>query len=567
MAEDDISPPAEEIDEQTDNQTQPSTSISSVQIPVPVHHHHTYDYDQLPTPPPDQSPTAQSPSVANDGPSHAPTSQPRRHSVQIEEVEDEDDVRPQPFSADFAERNLRTDIESASEPYTVVEPELNEEQYTDEDADGEVDFDVKVVSMSSASQMWDEAQQLPMDYIVEEPLTEGRLTEVGLIYRCLECALILFFLSLQEPEDRAPSLGVVSVEAEEAEAHHTSRKTGAIQDVPLSTVEEPVSLDYEISSQVDTNIKPQTSSNPDPEGPPTSATHVTPDFTSSTIERDVPMPVTANPNVVDPASCPGTPSHLSASAIPAGVDVQPQQTQSDGLFTPADKPTGVAPTSIHGQALDKLAQAFPEIPSVSSTPVEELVPISNPDLLTDIDLGIDRAIEQIEAPLQLPPIGTDLSSAQPSGNIHATTSGNGPISTPPLPDPPVSMHVTLIRKPTDPILVSDPYPYSLSTPGSTLMDPTGEDSEHDYSMSSNSTFEKDLEDKDTTNSIPDDVNEPELQYPLEPDILSELNVVACLPQSASVQPADLPTGDGAVAPGLISGTEIDDVSPREILPM
>jgi hypothetical protein len=184
MAEDDISPPAEEIDEETDNQTQPSASISSVQIPVPVYHHHTYDYDQLPTPPPDQSPTVQSPSVANDGPSYALTSPPRGHSVQIEEVEDEDDVRPQPFSADSAELDLRTDIESASELYTVVEPEPNE-QYTDEDADGdgdgEIDFDVEVVSMSSASQMWDEAQQLPMDYVVEELLTDGRLTEVSLI--------------------------------------------------------------------------------------------------------------------------------------------------------------------------------------------------------------------------------------------------------------------------------------------------------------------------------------------------------------------------------------------------
>jgi hypothetical protein len=403
----------------------------------------------------------------------------------------------------------------------------------------------------------------------------------------------LFFLSLQEPGDRAPSLGVVSVEGEEGEAHHTSRETGAIQDVPFSTVEEPVSLDYEINSQVDTNIQPQTSSNPGPEEPSTSATHVTSDFTSSTIERDVPMPVTANPNVVDPTSCPGTPLHLSASAIPAGVYVQTQaRRHGDDLFTPADKSTVVAPASMHGQALDVLALAFPEIPSVSSTPVEELVPMSNPDLLTDIDLGIGRAIERIEAPRQLPPTGADISSAQPS---HATTSGNGPISTPPLPDP-VSMHVNLIRKPTDPILVSDPYPYSLSTPGNNLMDPTEEDSEQDYSLSSNSTFEKDLEDKDA-NSIPDDTDELELQYPLEADILSELNVLAAakgeeasklvdeaadvgahedfnpepvvarLPQSAEVQPADLPTGDGTVAPGLINGVEKDDVSPREILPM
>ena len=186
-AEEVISPLVEGTDEQMDNQFQPFASTSSVQIPVSVYHpHHTYDYDQLPTPPPDQSPTTQSPSVTNESPSHTQSSPPRRHRVEIEEVPDEDDVRPQPFSADSAELDLPIDIESTGELYTVVEPELNAE-YTDEDADadGEIDFDVEVVSMSVASQMWaqskDGEMQLPMSYIVEEPLTDGRLTEVGFI--------------------------------------------------------------------------------------------------------------------------------------------------------------------------------------------------------------------------------------------------------------------------------------------------------------------------------------------------------------------------------------------------
>lgn len=186
-AEDDISPLTEGFDEHIDNQFQPSASTSSVQIPVSVYH--SYDYDQLPTPPPDQNPTIQSPSVANDSPSLPQSFPPRRHGVEMEEVEDEDDVRPQPFSADSAELDIRIDIEeSTGELYTVVEPEPNNEN-TDEDADadGEVDFDVEVVSMSAASQMWDEAQskdgkmQLPLNYVVEEPLTDGRLTEVGFI--------------------------------------------------------------------------------------------------------------------------------------------------------------------------------------------------------------------------------------------------------------------------------------------------------------------------------------------------------------------------------------------------
>ena len=188
-AEDNISPLTEGIDEQMDNQFQPSASTSSVQIPVPVYHpHHTYDYDQLPTPPPDQSPTTQTLSVANEGPSNTQSFPPRRHGVEIEEVQDEDDVRPQPFSADSEELDLRIDIESTGELYSVLEPEFNNE-HTDEDADadGEVDFDVEDVSMSGVPQMWNEAQskdgemQLPMNYVVEEPLTDGRLTEVGFI--------------------------------------------------------------------------------------------------------------------------------------------------------------------------------------------------------------------------------------------------------------------------------------------------------------------------------------------------------------------------------------------------
>ena len=400
------------------------------------------------------------------------------------------------------------------------------------------------------------------------------------------------------------------MEAEESEAHRTNHETGVMRDAPSSTVEEPIPLDYEVSSQVDTSIQLQPSSNPDPEEPtgsresPTSATHVTPDSISSTVEHDVPMPITANANVVDPTSCPDTPSHQSL--ISAAPDVQPQaqqQASGDGLFTPADESTTVTPATanIHCHVLDELARVFFGTPIVSSTPaVEEFSPVLNADHLSDLGLVIDdRAIEEIVAPVQLPPIGdeaVDISGAHPSENIQAKTSCDSPISPLPL-DPPVTMLVTPTRKPTDPILVSDPYPYSLSTPGVSLIDPIEEDSEQDNSMSSNSTLEKDLEDKDT-NSILDDADELELQYPPEPDVLAELNgsvaakgeeaskivdevadvdahgdfdpesVVAHLPQPfAEDQPANLPTIDSTVAPGPINGVEKDDVTPTEILPM
>lgn len=399
------------------------------------------------------------------------------------------------------------------------------------------------------------------------------------------------------------------MDAEESEAHRTIYEVDAIRDAPFSTAEESIPLDNEVSSQEDTNIQPQPSSNPDPEEPtglresPTSATHLTPDSISSTVKHDIPMPVTANANFVDPTSCPDTPSHQGASLAPAVLDVQPQaqqQASGDGLFTPADGSTTGTPVNIHHHILDELARAFFGTPIVSSTSEDEFSPLSNADNLSDFGFVIDdRAIEEnIEAPVQLPPIGAEaamhISDARPSENIQAKTSFDGPISPPPS-DPPISMLVTPTRKPTDPILVSDPYPYSLSTPGVSLIDPIEEDSEQDNSMSSNSTLEKDLGDKDT-NSIPDDADGLELQYPPEPDVLAELNgsavakgeearkivdevaevvdqgdfdpeSVAAQSSAEAQQPANPPTINSTVAPSPINGVEKDGVTPKEILPM
>ena len=418
----------------------------------------------------------------------------------------------------------------------------------------------------------------------------------------MSCLNVLtpFFFVFQEPGDRAQSLGVVSVEAEETELHHTNRETGAMRDIPLSTHEEPVPLDYEGNSQVETNIQSQTSSNPRLEGrePPASTTYVTLNTISSAVEHDIPMPVTADPNVVDPTS-PDIPSHPTAS-IPEAPDVQPQtqrQTPDDDLFTPADGSTAVTPArfpeNFYSQILDELAHVFSRTPIVSSTPVEELVPVSNSNLLLDIGLVIDEAVEHIR-PVQLPTIGAEATYISGS---HSSDPIPMPSSPPPR-DPPVSMHVALTRKPTDPILVSDPYPYSLSTPGVSLMDATEEDTELDNSMSSNSTLEKDLEDKDTCSL--DDTDALELQYPPEPEVLAELNiraaaegqemskivdnvvdadadgdgdfdpdfVVTRLSQPhTEIQPVvDPPTSGSTVAVGPISGVEKDDIGSGNILP-
>jgi hypothetical protein len=80
-----------------------------------------------------------------------------------------------------------------------------------------------------------------------------------------------------------------------------------------------------------------------------------------------------------------------------------------------------------------------------------------------------------------------------------------------------SMKVTMTRKPTDPMFYADPYPYSLSTPGTGYFlgdtskdDVSEEDTELDNSMSTSSTVDKDIDDKAT-----EDFEGLELQYPPE----------------------------------------------------
>lgn len=59
------------------------------------------------------------------------------------------------------------------------------------------------------------------------------------------------------------------------------------------------------------------------------------------------------------------------------------------------------------------------------------------------------------------------------------------------------------RKSTDPILYSDPYPYSLSTPGSELVEPANESSEESSSPSSSSQ-DKESDDKEPDNRLSDE---------------------------------------------------------------
>lgn len=78
----------------------------------------------------------------------------------------------------------------------------------------------------------------------------------------------------------------------------------------------------------------------------------------------------------------------------------------------------------------------------------------------------------------------------------------------------------VMRKPSHPILFSDPFPYSLSTPSAnaldSLNDGSEEDTEMDNSLSSSSTVDKDVDAQGTDINL--NLDELELQYPFNPDV-------------------------------------------------
>ena len=108
----------------------------------------------------------------------------KHHHVTIEEVPDEEAYIPQPEVADTIEGEMAVDTFTEEvEEYIVEEVE---EGATDDDADGEEyeeergkERDVSLMSVASAfesAEKWDEERDGRPEY--EEPVTEGRLTEV-----------------------------------------------------------------------------------------------------------------------------------------------------------------------------------------------------------------------------------------------------------------------------------------------------------------------------------------------------------------------------------------------------
>lgn len=306
----------------------------------------------------------------------------------------------------------------------------------------------------------------------------------------------------------------------------------------------------------------------------------------------VPVSVTVPPSILralrqqsqQPAS-PG-PSHLLPQAsVPA-----------DGLFTPSEPSATITPAEPptehpaqssaqnlddpHRQALDKLAEVL-----FGHIPLQERF---------GFDQEFGSSIPQVSAEQSLPEVPHQLrsgpfsSEARGSDDILEDIPGFDALesmhSASSLPStisqrtPPIFMGVTLTRRGTDPVLMADPYPYSLSTPGPISYpihyDMSEDETGLDISMSSNSTMEKELDEKDIF-SLPDD-GEGSEQYPSAPvqpttnagqdekealsvdaseDSATNTGVVASPPQFEEILKAEDPFKlmgtDSTVAPGPV----------------
>ncbi|KAF9461548.1 hypothetical protein BDZ94DRAFT_1299219 [Collybia nuda] len=109
-----------------------------------------------------------------------------------------------------------------------------------------------------------------------------------------------------------------------------------------------------------------------------------------------------------------------------------------------------------------------------------------------------------------------------------------------------SMQV-MMRKPSHPVLLSDPYPYSLSTPDypsnmtnhETYEPEEEETTEQENSMSSSSTFDKDVEEKEKYveegnmgNGVEPDFFEMDLRYPSDNDNSPAIPAIPAIPTNS-----------------------------------
>lgn len=140
------------------------------------------------------------------------------------------------------------------------------------------------------------------------------------------------------------------------------------------------------------------------------------------------------------------------------------------------------------------------------------------------DSSVPDPTSRPRTPMAESPLVSSAPGANPMPSIF------GP-SLPPSPTPVYFPMRVMMRKSTNPVLFSDPYPYSLSTPGDYVEVPryaisSEEETEQENSMSSSSTFDNHAEDKEKEkhsnegspgHSADPDSFEMDLRYPSDSD--------------------------------------------------
>ncbi|TFK44886.1 hypothetical protein BDQ12DRAFT_673754 [Crucibulum laeve] len=596
-----LQPPAQPASQsQLQSPVQPAPALH----PVQQHHYQQYEYEQLPTPPSERMSSADLPSEHEESPHKA------HPSAEFEKVSEEDATPPGTAQGEEAEllapsMNIEMEQENTlekAEPegYSVIEATSDggyDDEYTDEDAHGDLDSELDVEEMDNDVELHERH-----GYTVEEPLTEGRLTE--------------------EPTTRATSLGVVSVDTEGVTREHS------VAHEPLSSVAEvsESSTDAEADFQ-ETVTEPAASGSsivvqveePTPEeddariDEPPSKTPDPPKDSTKSLGSEIPMPVSANPSIPDPTetteapsrarpprlvSLPGTPTFMLSpvgtpgSGVPTPVSIAVPQSVLNalkqhahiqrgegqgGLFTPGEPSDAITQEIlqevVHDEELNSEENSLEEV-------VEEVV---------DDEAQHDEMKEATKVPHEaIPPSGhsTDGSSKMPSTDASQVAAAAFALAES-LPKPLSLPHRTpssslypskvTMHKSTDPILHSDPYPYSLSTPGSGFFDTLKEEesdegTEQDNSMSSASTLDRDRdedEDKVPDNTLEDaDLDDLEFQYPTASDddigtVPSAIEPPAGLHSSSNIADVEDKDADGELDPEFIDEDIITQTPPSQ----
>jgi hypothetical protein len=200
------------------------------------------------------------------------------------------------------------------------------------------------------------------------------------------------------------------------------------------------------------------------------------DFAPCDLPEGVPMPVSADPNIPDPTSRSPPTIHVVVTA--------PEVSTSP--YSPADTPGAATPDSAYAEGMTGLFTPSNGI-SAPGTPRQheeldggDVLPEQESSKTPTVALEEPQTQEEVVClAVDVAADETPVDEAVPDGAIQTTNTDDTIDSGPSMPlplevsftaVPPPSLVPTLHgADPSNPVLYADPYPYSLSTPGSEFL--------------------------------------------------------------------------------------------------